>query len=120
MGARTVSPSKTEIHRKLEPERPAPAPPPMLGNRIAQYVTSLAVPVVLAAFWWTYHVVLPSDDVSSMRTLRKERGSFSGTVVFAQKFVDDYNRANGETQVQLEKTYLYRRLLQTGIVRRSE
>lgn len=119
MGARTVSPSKTEHHRKAEAPTPPP-PPPMLGNRVAQYLTSLAVPAVIAAFWWTYHVVLPSDDVLSMRVLRKERGSFSGTVVFAQKFVDDYNRATGETQDQLEKTYLYRRMLQTGIVRRSE
>ncbi len=119
MGARTVSPSKTESLRKAESPPPPPAPP-MLGNRVAQWLTSLAVPAVLAAFWWTYHVVLPSDDVLSMRVLRKERGSFSGTVVFAQKFVDDYNRANGEAQDQIEKTYLYRRMLQTGIVRRSE
>jgi len=120
MGARAVSPSKTEIHRKSEPDKAPPPPPPMWGNRVAQYLTSLAVPAVIAAFWWTYHVVLPSDDVLSMRVLRKEHGTFSGTVVFAQKFVDDYNRAPGETQDQLEKTYLYRRLLQTGIVRRSE
>ncbi|MFN7955423.1 MAG: hypothetical protein U0610_27110 [bacterium] len=105
--------------RRPEPA-PAPAPKPSKAIRFAQYLTSLAVPATIAVFWWRYHVVLPSDDVFSMRVLRKEHGGFNDTVVFVGKFVDDYNRSGAEAQAEIEKRYLYRRLVNTGIVRRAE
>ena len=111
--------TKTVGSRRTEPT-PSPTPKPSKAIRLAQVLTSLAVPATIAAFWWCYHVVLPSDDVFSMRVLRKEHGGFADTVVFVGKFVDDYNRAGNEGQAEIEKRYLYRRLVNTGIVRRAE
>jgi hypothetical protein len=104
------------ITRPTPKERRARRP----GSNVLQYLVSLAVPLVIVLFWCCYYVVLPSDDVLSVRVLHKARPSFTDTLVFVSKFADDYNRATDERQAEIEKSYLYQRLLQTGIVRRTE
>jgi hypothetical protein len=105
-------------HRRDPAKRPQRGP--QTRFKILQYLTSFAVPLVIVAFVALYHVVLPSDDVTSVQVLRKERPAFRGTLVFVPRFVEDYNRAEGDEQEAIEKTYLYRRLLEVGIVRRSD
>jgi len=105
---------------RARPQAPKPRRSRVLTWRILQVLASLAVPGVIVAFSSAYYVVLPSDDVLSVRVIRKPRLAFKDTVVFVSKFAEDYNRATDEEQEEIEKTYLYKRLLQTGIVRRTE
>lgn len=97
-----------------------PGPAPSKRSTLAPWLVSLLVPVLLAGFSCVYHVVLPSDDVLSVRVIRKQQPTLDGTVVFVPSFVDTYNRASVEDQQRMEQTYLYRRLVQTGIVKRTE
>ena len=48
--------------------------------------------------------------------LRKEQAGFAGSILNVQDFVNEYNTASQAEKREIEKTYLYRRLTETGIV----
>ena len=87
-----------------------------LKSRLTPWLGEILIIGSLALFTLAYHVVFPSDDIFAVRVIRKQSPGIAGTVVNVPSFVNGYNAASLARQQELERTYLYRRLVETGMV----